>query len=370
MRWVIALLVTVVAIVPAAAQSSRVDRVELIAMGTYKRIGELKTIKSKDISTGQRTEANYELIEETNTITARTDVTLGATLKFAGKSKGELAKVKVVWHYPEPGITNPDTGKTKLTDEYETTQRIGDESQYCWNLSSTYTHVPGIWRLEIWQGDRRLTNQSFNLVLDKCRAGGGGGDDAIKACTEQIERNGKDATAYHNRSNAYKETGNLNLALADAITAKENDPKNFDYTRSLGLIRFAQADFKAAAKDFLRAIELQDDSYSMLFRYLARTRAGDQAAEELEANAGRLKSKEWPYAVTELYRGKRSPQATIDAAETSDARCEAQFYVGQWHLTKGDTAQAKQMLETAASICPADFIEASAATAELKQLSR
>ncbi|MEQ1696078.1 MAG: DUF3859 domain-containing protein [Hyphomicrobiaceae bacterium] len=366
MHWFLALLITLLAGFPAAAQSGRIDRVELISMGTYKRVGELKTIKSGDISTGQRTEANWELVNETNTITARTDITFGATLKFAGKPKGDIAKIRVVWHYPEPGITNPDTGKTKLTDEYETTQRIGDESSYCWNLSSTYTHVPGTWRLELWQGDRRLTNQSFKILLDQCRPGGG--DDAIKACTEQIERNGKDATAYHNRSTAYKEKGNLDLALADAVKARERDPKNFDYTRTLGFIRYGQADFKAASKDFLRAIELKDDPYSMLFRFLARTRAGDQAGEELEANAGRLKTKEWPYAVTELYLAKRSPQATIDAASTGDERCEAQFYVGQWHLTKGDTTQAKQMLETAVAICPKDFIEADAATAELKTL--
>ncbi len=368
MRWVVALLLTLFAACPATAQSGRIDRVELISIGTYKRVGELKTIATKDISTGQRTEANWELVRETNTITARSDVTFGATFKFVGKPKDGDAKIRVVWHYPEPGITNPATGKTKLSDEYETTQRLGVEASYCWVLSTTYTHVPGTWRIELWQGDRRVTSQSFKIVTDKCRLGSG--DEAIKACDEQIAVNGEDAVAYYNRGSAYKAQGGLDLALADTTKAKELDPKNFSYTRALGLIRYGQADFKSAATEFLRAIELKDDAYTMLFRYLARSRAGEAASEELEANAGRLKTKQWPYAATELYLGKRSPQATIDAAGNDEERCEAQFYVGQWYLAKGNTSDAKKFLETAIAICPKDFMEAEAATAELNALKR
>ena len=39
---------------------------------------------------------------------------------------------------------------------------------------------------------------------------------------------------------------------------------------------------------------------------------GEAAEAELAANAVRLKTKEWPFAVTELYLGKRSPAALLD----------------------------------------------------------
>jgi len=55
----------------------------------------------------------------------------------------------------------------------------------------------------------------------------------------------------------------------------------------------------------------------MVFRYLARSRGGEAAGPELDANTGRLKTKEWPYAVIELYLDRRAPKATLNAAATS-----------------------------------------------------
>jgi lipoprotein NlpI len=118
----------------------------------------------------------------------------------------------------------------------------------------------------------------------------------------------------------------------------------------------------------LRAIELNDNIYPMLFRYLARTRFGDTAEPELEGNIGRLKSKKWPYAVAELYLGKRTPDATLDAAVKPDDRCEAHFYVGEWHILKGNSTEAETALKVVAETCPKVFPEHPAAIAELKRL--
>ena len=93
----------------------------------------------------------------------------------------------------------------------------------------------------------------------------------------------------------------------------------------------------------------------MLFRYLARSRVGESAGSELEGNIGRLKTKEWPYAVTELYLGNRSPAETLAAAVRPDDRCEAQFYIGEWYLLKGDRANAKAALKAAVETCPKTF---------------
>src|SRR5262249_52741546 len=134
----------------------------------------------------------------------------------------------------------------------------------------------------------------------------------------------------------YYDKGDLDRAIADYTNAIELNPKNVTFIKGRGYARFYKGDFSDAASDLLRAIELKDDIYPMLFRYLARTRLGEDAASELEANADCLKNKEWPYAVIELYLGKRTLAATLDAAIRPDARCEAQFYIGQWHLMRGN----------------------------------
>ena len=119
----------------------------------------------------------------------------------------------------------------------------------------------------------------------------------------------------------------------------------------------------------LRANELEENSYSMIWRYLARERAGENGSAELEANAARLKSKDWPYPVVELYLGGRSPADVLSIASKPNERCEAQFYSGEWHLLRGNRAAAATALQAAADTCSNDFDEYAGALAELKRLS-
>jgi len=193
-------------------------------------------------------------------------------------------------------------------------------------------------------------------------------DRAIADYSRLIEIEPQHADAYNNRGNAYGAKGDYERAIADYSRAMELDPEESGYARSLGLAHYGKGDFKGAATDMLRAIELDDDGYAMLFRYLARTRAGEEAAAELEANIGRLETKEWPYAVAELYLDRRSPEATLAAVSDADGRCEAQFYIGQWHILKGRMLEARKKLEIAANTCPKTFIEYEVAVAELKQM--
>jgi len=193
-------------------------------------------------------------------------------------------------------------------------------------------------------------------------------DRALADYTKAIEIDPQFAPAYTNRGVVYEMKGDLDRALADHTKAIEIDPTNDVSWRHLALARYRGGDFKGAAADLLRSLELEDDVYAMLLRYLARARSGETAEAELEANAGRLKDKAWPYAVIELYLGKRSPAATIDAAAKSDDRCEAQFYVGEWHLLKGNKTEAAAALRIAVDTCPKTFTEYTTAVFELKRL--
>jgi tetratricopeptide (TPR) repeat protein len=215
-----------------------------------------------------------------------------------------------------------------------------------------------------WQRDLSV---SHNKIGDIQKAQGDLGA-ALVSYTNAINADPKYASAYISRSSLYQIQGDYDQAIADAVKAVELAPKAGGYVRSLGLARFNKGTFKEAAADLLRSLELSDDSYAMLFRYLARQRAGDNAVAELEANAGRLKDKKWPYAVIELYLGKRSPEATLDAAGKPDEKCEAQFYIGQWQIAKGDPAAAAAPLKVAVDTCPKTFIEYVGAVVELKRL--
>jgi lipoprotein NlpI len=191
-------------------------------------------------------------------------------------------------------------------------------------------------------------------------------DRAIADYDKTIALDPKLAIAYNNRGLTYRAKGDLDRAIADYTRAVELDAA---FARDLGIAHYDKGDFKAASAALQRALELKDDIYAMLFRFLSRTRAGETvAAADLDANAERLKTREWPYAVIELYLDRRSPKLVLDAAAKPDEKCEAHFYIGQWRVVHGRPAEARAPLQTAADTCPKNFIEHATALNELKRL--
>ena len=94
--------------------------------------------------------------------------------------------------------------------------------------------------------------------------------------------------------------------------AAELDSKNPETLLMLGIMKFSAGNFKGASADLMRSLELTDNVYAMLFRYLARARDGEIiAAAELERIARRVKTKEWPYAVAVLHRRAVQPSEQV-----------------------------------------------------------
>jgi lipoprotein NlpI len=107
----------------------------------------------------------------------------------------------------------------------------------------------------------------------------------------------------------------------------------------------------------------------MLFLFLARSKAGEDAGAELEAKAARLNKEKWPYPVIELFLGKTSPDSVVTASSNDAERCQANFYVGEWYLLNGQHADGAAALHKAAETCPKTRIEYDAAIAEVKRLA-
>ena len=137
-----------------------------------------------------------------------------------------------------------------------------------------------------------------------------------------------------------------------------------------GRANFCLANYAAAAPDLVRALQAEaDDPYSVLQLFIARVHTGNRAAQkELERNAARLKENGWPFAAIELLLGRRTPDATMAAARSGDQRCEAHYYVGDWHLLHDARTDAIAAFRRAAETCKRNFIEYYGAVAELKAL--
>jgi murein DD-endopeptidase MepM/ murein hydrolase activator NlpD len=240
--------------------------------------------------------------------------------------------------------------------------------------------------------DARPFNKRGLAYLDKADD-----DRAIADFSEAIRLDPKDAQPFNNRGLAYLDKAEYDHAIADFTEAIRLDPNYTGAFQSRGHAKFYVADYGAAAADLSHAVRQQpQDAYSVLWRYLASARASMlfailnsdsyclpgylQLAEtesyircefvearQLELNATKLKQTDWPYPIVELFIGRRTPEATLTAAEPNH-RCEAQFYTGEWYLLHGNRTAAMSALKTAADNCPKAFVEYAGARAELKRL--
>jgi tetratricopeptide (TPR) repeat protein len=138
---------------------------------------------------------------------------------------------------------------------------------------------------------------------------------------------------------------------------------------NLGFAHFHRGDFAAAALNFRNAGD--GTAYRILWQHLASARIGGRDIKmNLQEKSAGLNPAEWPFPVIELFLGRRAPMELMAAATNPDQLCEAQFYLGEWHLLRHERAPSIESLRKALKICPSDFNEYAGAVAELKRLGQ
>jgi tetratricopeptide (TPR) repeat protein len=193
-------------------------------------------------------------------------------------------------------------------------------------------------------------------------------DRAIVDYGEAIRLDAKSSDAFFRRGLAWREKDDIDRALSDYTSAIRLDPKHADAYRHRGLANFEKGEFLSASSDLLHAVEIKDDAYLMLWRFITRGRIGQDGGTELAVSAARLTGKDWPFALVELYLGKRSPDEIRNANLKPNEVCDAAFYIGQWHLLRGNRSEARSALQAATEICPKHLPEYDGALAELRRL--
>jgi len=118
---------------------------------------------------------------------------------------------------------------------------------------------------------------------------------------------------------------------------------------------------------------LRRDAYSITWLYLSRARRGIAAEEELR-RAVNATMTDWPAPIPLLFLGMVRPAHLMELSETGDAtqhtgnRCEARFYIAEWHLLRNEPRPAAGLLREVVKSCPRGYVEYSLGVAELKWL--
>ncbi len=179
---------------------------------------------------------------------------------------------------------------------------------------------------------------------------------------------------YTGRGLSYLKMGEVDLAFQDFDRAIRLDPSNVKFR---GYAYFILGRFGEAAQEYHRYLE-QDRSnkvtaYGTLWIYISEVRSGQAGRDSLARNASNLDMSKWPAPVVPLFLDEASPEQVLEAARDSGRwkqkrqQCDAYFYIGQWHLMRGDAAMAAQFFQKAVAT-DADMVSWNLAKAELGRL--
>jgi lipoprotein NlpI len=199
-------------------------------------------------------------------------------------------------------------------------------------------------------------------------------DAAIESFDKVIALNPRSVEAYNNRGAAASQKGDFARAAADLEEAIRLGPNYEEAYGNRAFVRLAVGDFAGAAADFDRLVQRgPQDPYRILWRHIARMRAGEADAD-FAFDAGPHLSGPWPAPVLAFYLGSLAREKVmelgpdVDPADREGRRCEQAFYLGEHALASNDRAAAVSLMREAAEGCPLGFLERVAALGELRRL--
>jgi lipoprotein NlpI len=202
-------------------------------------------------------------------------------------------------------------------------------------------------------------------------------DKALADFNRSLESAPGNGTAYTDRGITHHALKNYDAALADFTRATQLSPDFAHAYFSRGHLHYYRGRYAEALQDFGDAVALagkDEFPYMALWHYLAAIRSGQDGRADIIAMTNNRDLEAWPGPVIRLFRGEASPDEALQAAKGDDKQsarlqqCEAQFYVGQHYLLKGDTLRAKAAFDAAVATQAQLYIEYTFGRLELEKL--
>ena len=168
---------------PLVAQTSNVDRAEILWAGTYNAqiVG---TVNQPDTAAGRTNKlGQIQKLETTTTIRGRLGANFGFEYALSGTPAGAHAAIEITVLLPEPGLLNPATGKRTLRERWQPSPSlVGGATVVGYRFEKDWEILPGLWKFEIGHHGRKLGEQSFCVLAEPSPAPAEGGGDKKDPC--------------------------------------------------------------------------------------------------------------------------------------------------------------------------------------------
>jgi Flp pilus assembly protein TadD len=181
--------------------------------------------------------------------------------------------------------------------------------------------------------------------------------EAIATFSRGLEIEPNNALLLRWRGHRYLSVREFDRAYADLSRGSQLDASIYGNWYHLGIVQFLREDFAGAASSFATAQPIAPDagelqgSVDWLWMSLSRAGRAAEAKAMLDKKLDHQRPDFKPAinAYTQrikLYRGEIGPDAVISAADTDEVQIATLAYgLGNWHLVRGDKAQARKAFE-------------------------
>jgi lipoprotein NlpI len=206
-------------------------------------------------------------------------------------------------------------------------------------------------------------------------------EDAIRLFSAAIN---SDQLTLAGRAQAFSYRGISKATLGDDGGAKSDldlsvalmSDYGADAYANRGFFELVQGDAATAASDLVKSAHLTLWPYNVLWLKLAREKAHLPDADDvsLSNNANKLALSDWPGPLLKFLGGEatrdevRKTAGESDPSKRAERLCDADFYVAEADLAKGDTGEAKSGFMHAVESCSPAAFERMGAAAELMRL--
>ena len=198
-------------------------------------------------------------------------------------------------------------------------------------------------------------------------------DRAIVDFSEAARLAPSDPAHPYSRGVMYLDEGELDLARTDFEQALR---LNYEYVPALigrGNVRQLTDDLDGAIADFSEVVEREPaNTEAVLLRDALERRNGQPS--RLAAAVKELDKTEWQASLVRLYLGETTPDAVLTGITDADPRikndrvCEADFFIGELALGRGDKNAAMRAFREAATVCQLGSGFGTVVPAELRKL--
>jgi Domain of unknown function (DUF3859) len=164
-RWIVALIALGAMYQSSFAQTPVIKTVEIVAYGIYS--ADLQSSQRDTQGVLQNVSQNFRLVTATTAVPAQIGTRFGFNYKVGGTPTGKTVSLKKVTVYPPEGLRSPNVAQSLKHSDTTVTPTIGQQSYAGYRFDDPWELVPGQWRMELWDGDRKVAEQTFTVTATK-----------------------------------------------------------------------------------------------------------------------------------------------------------------------------------------------------------